>query len=50
VEDMVRNAASHLKTDKRIAWFEVRADNQESIHNHTAFAVVTGKGKQPDLQ
>ena len=41
VEDMVRNAAAKLKADKRIAWFEVRADNQESIHNHTAFAVVS---------
>jgi len=41
VEDIVRNAAGILKKDKRIAWFEVRADNQESIHNHSAFAVVT---------
>lgn len=40
VEDMVRNMAARLKKDKRIAWFEVRADNQESIHNHTAFAIV----------
>jgi GTP cyclohydrolase I len=40
VEDIVRNAAGFLKEDKRIAWFEVRAVNQESIHNHEAFAVV----------
>lgn len=45
VEDMVRNAAAHLKVDKRIAWFEVRADNQESIHNHTAFAVISSSPK-----
>ena len=43
VEDMVRNAAGYLRADKRISWFEVRADNQESIHNHTAFAVVRSK-------
>ena len=40
VEDMVRSMAARLKKDPRIAWFEVRADNQESIHNHTAFAIV----------
>jgi len=40
VEDMVRNAGALLKKDKRIASFEVRAVNQESIHNHSAFAIV----------
>lgn len=40
VEDVVRNAARFLKKDKRIQWFEIRAVNQESIHNHSAFAVV----------
>lgn len=40
VEDVVRNAATQLKTDLRINWFEVRAVNHESIHNHSAFAVV----------
>src|SRR5262249_4641170 len=40
VEDVVRNAAGLLAKDKRINWFEVRAINQESIHNHSAFAVV----------
>ncbi len=40
VEDVVRNAAHLLKKDKRITWFEVRAVNQESIHNHSAFAIV----------
>ena len=41
VEDVVRNVASRLRADGRIAWFEVRAVNLESIHNHSAFAVVT---------
>ena len=43
VEDVVRNAARLLKKDKRIQWFEVRALNQESIHNHSAFAVVCSR-------
>jgi len=37
---LVRNAARLLRQDKRITWFEVRAVNQESIHNHSAFAEV----------
>jgi len=40
VEDMVRNVAGELSNDARIAWFRVRADNHESIHNHSAFAVI----------
>ena len=40
VEDVVRNVASRLREDGRIAAFEVRAVNLESIHNHSAFAVV----------
>ncbi|MEI6278793.1 MAG: GTP cyclohydrolase FolE2 [Verrucomicrobiae bacterium] len=42
VEDVVRNAAARLKEDPRVTWFEVRAVNHESIHNHSAFAVVEG--------
>lgn len=38
VEDMVRNAAARLQSDERVAWFQVQAVNQESIHNHGAFA------------
>ena len=40
VEDMVRNVALVLKHDSRIAWFRIDALNQESIHNHSAFASV----------
>lgn len=40
VEDMVRNVAEALQRDERIAWFCVHAVNQESIHNHGAFATV----------
>lgn len=41
VEDVVRNAARLLKKDKRITWFEARAVNHESIHNHNAYACVS---------
>jgi GTP cyclohydrolase I len=41
VEDMVRNAAVSLRADERVVWYEVAAVNDESIHNHKAFAVTT---------
>jgi GTP cyclohydrolase I len=41
VEDVVRNVAVKLREDKRIFAFKVRAENHESIHNHSAFAVVS---------
>lgn len=40
VEDIVRNVAVQLRDDPRVAWFRVHAVNQESIHNHNAFACV----------
>lgn len=40
VEDLVRNVAVRLRRDKRILWYRVEAENFESIHNHSAFAVV----------
>ncbi len=40
VEDVVRGVASSLQADDRVAWFRVRAVNQESIHNHSAFAEI----------
>ena len=39
-EDVVRNVAVRLREDERIVWFRIRAENQESIHNHSAFARV----------
>ena len=41
VEDMVRDVAVGLQGDARVMWFEVEALNDESIHNHGAFARVT---------
>ena len=40
VEDMVRAAAGALCDDDRITWFSVEAVNDESIHNHAAFACI----------
>jgi GTP cyclohydrolase I len=40
VEDMVRNVATHLEGDRRVVWFRVYARNDESIHNHSAFAQI----------
>jgi len=40
VEDIVRNVATQLQADDRVAWFQVEVVNQESIHNHSAFARI----------
>ena len=40
VEDLVRAVASRLQDDSRIDWFHVRSVNEESIHNHNAFAEI----------
>jgi GTP cyclohydrolase I len=47
VEDVVRNAAALLRADKRVASFTVKAVNHESIHDHNAFAVISGAGENP---
>ena len=40
VEDMVRDVAAILRADKRIAAFTVESENFESIHNHSAYAII----------
>jgi len=40
VEDAVRNVALKLQAEERVNWFHVHALNQESIHNHNAFAEI----------
>lgn len=42
VEDVARDVAVALKADARIAAYEVRVENDESIHVHNAFARVSG--------
>lgn len=45
VEDIVRDVAFELKQDKRIDWFKVEVENQESIHNHNVYACIEGNNK-----
>ena len=40
VEDMVRDIAVDLNRDKRIEWYRVESENFESIHNHSAYALI----------
>ena len=40
VEDMVRDVAARLNADKRILTYVVESENFESIHNHSAYALI----------
>jgi GTP cyclohydrolase I len=40
VEDLVRNVALKLRAHPSITWWKVEAENQESIHNHNAYACI----------
>ena len=40
VEDMVRDVAHRLEQDERIVSYVVESENFESIHNHSAYALV----------
>ena len=40
VEDLVRDVAGRLNADDRIAAYTVEAENFESIHNHSAYALI----------
>ncbi len=42
VEDIARNIAIWLKKDSRIESFEVEVESLESIHNHNAYAYISG--------
>jgi len=46
VEDMVRDVAAALNADDRIEWYQVESENFESIHNHSAYALIE-KDKSP---
>ncbi len=47
VEDMVRDVAAALNKDPRIEAYRVESENFESIHNHSAYALIE-KGYVPD--
>ncbi len=40
VEDMVRDVAARLNADKRITSYVLESENFESIHNHSAYALI----------
>ncbi len=47
VEDMVRDVAAQLDAEKRIVAYTVESENFESIHNHSAYALIeSDKRKQ----
>jgi len=47
VEDMVREVASRLMGLSMFDWFIVESENIESIHNHSAYALIEW-GKRPE--
>lgn len=42
VEDMARDVAARLRADQRITRYTVAVENFESIHNHSAYALIEG--------
>ncbi|MCH9675321.1 MAG: GTP cyclohydrolase FolE2 [Gammaproteobacteria bacterium] len=40
VEDMVRDVAARLNADDRVEGYVVESENFESIHNHSAYALI----------
>lgn len=48
VEDMVRDVAGRLNNDDRFTAYVVESENFESIHNHSAYALIE-KDKETDL-
>ncbi|MBI5800991.1 MAG: GTP cyclohydrolase I FolE2 [Verrucomicrobia bacterium] len=40
VEDLVRNVALKLNGLAEVSWYQVEAENYESIHNHNAYACI----------
>jgi GTP cyclohydrolase I len=40
VEDMVRDVALKLNADERVAAYVIESENFESIHNHSAYAMI----------
>ncbi|MGA7801385.1 MAG: GTP cyclohydrolase FolE2 [Gammaproteobacteria bacterium] len=48
VEDMVRDVAARLNGDDRIAAYTVESENFESIHNHSAYAMIVHDKEEAD--
>ena len=47
VEDLVRDLAARLNQDERITAYSVAAENFESIHNHSAYALIECDKTEP---
>ncbi len=47
VEDIVRDIAARLNEDDRIAAYVVESENFESIHNHSAYALIDHDKESP---
>ncbi len=50
VEDMVRDVAARLNEDPRISAYQVESENFESIHNHSAYALITRDKEQDPVR
>ncbi|MGF1615669.1 MAG: GTP cyclohydrolase FolE2 [Gammaproteobacteria bacterium] len=51
VEDMVRDVAQQLNEDERVSAYTVESENFESIHNHSAYALIEmDKEKQREIR
>ena len=44
---MVRDVATRLNADDRIAAYVVESENFESIHNHSAYALIERDKSEP---
>jgi GTP cyclohydrolase I len=49
VEDMVRDVAGILNADERVGAYRVESENFESIHNHSAYALIE-RDKEEEAQ
>jgi GTP cyclohydrolase I len=47
VEDVVREVSRKLENDRNILWFLVDSENFESIHNHSAYALIERDKRKP---
>jgi GTP cyclohydrolase I len=43
VEDIVRDIAVELNADKKVNYYCLESENFESIHNHSAYALITNQ-------
>lgn len=50
VEDMVRDVAGQLNDDGRVDAYVVESENFESIHNHSAYAMIERDKLCPDIE